>query len=73
MVGLGEGGLLTVVGSLEFGRWDVAAGFEKTPVVEPVDVLEGGDFDLLDGAPRAARFDSSVLNSPITLSASALS
>ena len=64
---------MTVVGFLEFDRWDVAAGLKQAAVVEPVDVLEGGDLDLLDGAPRPARLISSVLNSPITVSARALS
>ena len=49
--------MLTVVGGFEFGGWDVAAGLEKASVVEPVDVLEGGDLDLLDGPPRSAGFD----------------
>jgi hypothetical protein len=57
VAGLGEGGLLTVVGGVEFGGWDVATGFEQPAVVEPVDVLEGGDLDLVDGAPRPAGLD----------------
>jgi hypothetical protein len=57
VVGLGEGGLLTVVGSLEFGWRDITTGLEETPVVEPVDVLEGGNLDLLDGVPRPTRLD----------------
>jgi hypothetical protein len=58
VAGLGEGSLLTVVGGFEFGGWDVAAGFEQAAVVEPVDVL--GPWGLIN----------SVLNSPITVSAS---
>jgi hypothetical protein len=57
VAGLGEGGVLTVVRVLEFDRWDIAAGFEQAAVVEPVDVLECGDLDLLDGAPRATWLD----------------
>jgi len=45
------------VGGLEFGGRDVAAGFEQPAVAEPVDVLEGGYLDLIDGAPGPARFD----------------
>jgi hypothetical protein len=52
VAGLGESGQLTVVGGLEFDGRDVAAGLEQAAVVEPVDVLEGGDLDLLDGPPR---------------------
>jgi len=55
--GLGEGGVLTVVGGFEFGRWNVAAGLEEPAVVEPVDVAEGGQLDLLSGAPGAAGLD----------------
>jgi hypothetical protein len=73
VAGLGEGDLLTVVGGLEFGRWDIAAGLEEPPMVEPVDVLQCGDFDLFDGPPRSARLDQFGLNSPITVSARALS
>jgi hypothetical protein len=54
VAGLGEGGVLPVVGLFEFDRWDVAAGLEQSSVVEPVDVLQGGDLDLFDGAPRCA-------------------
>jgi len=32
VVGFDEDGLLTVVGSLEFGWRDIATGFEETPV-----------------------------------------
>jgi hypothetical protein len=48
---------VTVVGVLEFGWWYVAAGFVEAPVVEPVDVLEGGELDLLGGPPRPARLN----------------
>jgi len=37
VTGLGEVGVLTVVGVLEFDRWHVAAGFEQPTVIEPVD------------------------------------
>jgi hypothetical protein len=57
VAGLAEGGVLTVVGGLEFGGRDVSAGFLEAVVVEPVDVLEGGDLDLLGGVPGAAGLD----------------
>jgi hypothetical protein len=36
---------------------DVAAGFAEPPVVVPVDVLQGGDLELLSGAPGPAWLD----------------
>lgn len=51
MAGLGEAGVVTVAGSLEFCGWDVAAGLEQVSVVETVDVFKGRDLNLLDGAP----------------------
>ena len=48
---------MTVVGGLEFGRWDVAAVFVEASVVEPVDPFQGGDLDVVGGAPRSLRFD----------------
>jgi hypothetical protein len=65
--------VVTVVGGFEFGRRDIPAFFVEPPMVEPVDVLEGGDLDLLGGVPRPARLDQLVLNNPMTDSASALS
>lgn len=53
--------MLTVVGGFEFGGRDVAAGLEESVVVEPVEVFQGGDLDLLVVAPGAAGFDQSVL------------
>ena len=57
LAGLGEGGVLTVVGGLEFGWGDVAASFVESAVVEPVDVLEGGDLDLPGVPPGSAGLD----------------
>ena len=54
VAGLGEGGVLAVVRGLKLDGWDVSAGFEQSALVEPVDVLEGGDLDLLDGPPGSA-------------------
>ena len=45
-----------VVG-LPFCWWYVPNGFEETPVVEPVDVLEGGVFDLVEVTPRGPLAD----------------
>ena len=73
LAGLGEVGVLTVVGGLEFGRRDVAAVFVEAAVVEPVDVFEGGDLDLLAVRQGPRGLISSVLNRPMTDSASALS
>jgi hypothetical protein len=42
----------------------VAAGLEQSSVVEPVDVLEGGDLDLLDGPPGSTRLDELGLEQP---------
>ena len=48
---------MTVVGGFEFGGRDVSAGFVEPPVVEPVHVLESGDFHLLGGMPGPAWLD----------------
>jgi hypothetical protein len=55
LTGLGEAGLLTVVGGFE-GR-TVPAGCEEPLVVVPVDVVQGGEFDLLSDALRPAGLD----------------
>jgi hypothetical protein len=68
-----RGGVLQLVGVLEFGGRNVAAGLEQTPLVEPVDVVESGELDLPGGSPRAAGLISLVLYRPITDSARALS
>src|ERR1022692_2212612 len=72
VAGLGEGGVLTVVGGLEFGGRDVTAGFVEPPVVEPVDVFQGGDLDLLRGR-RIQPVDATPVckDSSCSLSASA--
>ena len=49
--------MLSVIGSLQIDRWDVAAVFVEAAVVEPVDPFGGGQFDFLDGAPGLAGFD----------------
>jgi ABC-2 type transport system permease protein len=35
----------------------MSPGFVEPPVIEPVDILKGGDLDLLDGPPGPARLD----------------
>ena len=64
---------MTIVGGLEFSGWDVADLTVESVVVEPVDVAQGGEFDLLEGAPGPGRRISSVLNSPMVDSARLLS
>jgi Integrase core domain len=49
--------VVTVVAVLEFGWWDVAAAFVESSVVEPVDPFQGGDLDVVGGAPGASGFD----------------
>jgi hypothetical protein len=55
---------VTVVGGFEFGGRDVATGFVKPAVVEPVDVFQGGDLDLLGGVPGTAWLDQLGLEQP---------
>jgi hypothetical protein len=64
---------LTVVGGFVCGGRDYLDGLEKAPMVEPVDPLDHGELDVIDRAPGPRRPMTSVLNSPITGSASALS
>ena len=56
----GWGVFLMVVGLL-FCWWYVSDGFEKSPVVEPVDVLEGGVLDLVPVFPRRPLVDEFCL------------
>jgi hypothetical protein len=49
--------VLSVVGRLQFDRWDVAAVLVEAVVVEPVDPFGGGQLHLLDGAPGLSGFD----------------
>jgi GAF domain-containing protein len=61
---LGEGWVLTVVDLFVFGWGEVCAGGVQSAVVEPVDPLEGGDLDLVEGAPGAASVDQLGLEQP---------
>jgi hypothetical protein len=46
-----------VIGCFILGGWNVAEGTEQAVVVEPPDPLEGGELDILDPGPGAARID----------------
>ncbi len=65
--------MVTVVGCLEFDGWDVVAVFVQAAVVVPVDPFQHGDLDLFGGPPGPRGLNSSVLNNPMVVSASALS
>jgi hypothetical protein len=54
---LGEAGDGTVVVVLELDRWDVAAGAVEAAVVEPVDVLQGGQLDVVEALPLPTAAD----------------
>jgi len=41
---------LFILGRFGLGGWDIADRLEKTPVIEPVDPFEGGEFDRLGPA-----------------------
>jgi hypothetical protein len=57
----------------ELGRRDIAKRLQKPAVVEPVHPLQGGVLDLVELLPGPRRRMSSVLNSPMMVSARALS
>jgi hypothetical protein len=44
-----------VVKCFELGWWGVAAGAVQAAVVEPVDVFQGGQLEVVDASPRAGR------------------
>jgi hypothetical protein len=52
---------VTVVLVLEFCWRDAAEFVEEALVVEPVDPFEGGEFEVVEPAPRALLRISSVL------------
>ena len=62
---MGWGFLTSIVSRLEFGWGDPADRFEKPPMVEPVDPLEGGVLDLVDVPPGAAAPDDLRLVEPV--------
>jgi hypothetical protein len=55
---------LTIVGGLEFSRWDVADLTVEAAVVEPVDVAQGGELQLVEGAPGPVASDELGLVQP---------
>jgi len=57
-------GLASPVGGLELGRRDVPDRLEQAAVVEPVDPLQGGVFDVVDALPGAAAPDQLGLVPP---------
>jgi len=56
--------VLTVVDLFDFDGWKITVDFEQPVMVEPVDVVQGGGLDLLDGVPRASRLDELGLVQP---------
>jgi hypothetical protein len=52
-----QGVVLIVVDGLVLGRRAAAACGVKPPMVEPVDVLQGGRFQLVEAAPRPVPLD----------------
>lgn len=53
------------MGGFEFGGWDVAAVLVEAAVVEPVDPLCGGEFDLVDVLPWTAGLAQFGLVEPV--------
>ena len=48
---------LSIVACFGLGGWNVADGFEQTPVVEPVHPFQCGEFDGFQAAPWPATSD----------------
>jgi len=55
---------LTVVEVFDLGRWSLADLAVQATMVEPVDVLEGGELQLIEGAPGPAPSDQLALVEP---------
>lgn len=55
---------MTVVGGLEFCWCQVVVGLEDAPVVEPVDVVQGGELDLFDLPPWSLSADEFGFEQP---------
>jgi hypothetical protein len=64
---------LTVVDGFVLCRGDVVECAVQAALVPPLDPFEGGQLDLVGGAPGAAWADQLGLDRPLTASASALS
>jgi hypothetical protein len=56
--------LIAVVKLLELRRREIADGLEETPIVEPVDLLQGGEFNVFHVPPRASAPDDLCLVQP---------
>ncbi len=54
-----------MVGGLELGRREVAAGLVQSPGVPELDPLGGRELDLLDRAPGLAALDQLGLVQPV--------
>src|SRR5262245_33656166 len=65
--------LVRIESLLECGRWNIAQRLEQPVRVVPCGPGEGGELDVIDAAPGPRRRMTSVLYSPMTLSARALS
>ena len=48
--------VLIVVDGLVLGRWAIATGGMKPPMIEPVDVLQGGQLELVEVTPGPVSF-----------------
>ena len=64
-LGAGPYSLVSVVGRFAFGGWDVAAVLVRAAVVEPVDVLGGGQLDRVGSAPGPVALDQLGLVQPV--------
>ena len=53
-----------MVQGFEVGWWQVCRAAVQTAMVVPIDVLQGGDLDLVVGSPRPSRFDQFGFEQP---------
>lgn len=56
-----------IVEGFERGWWQVRGAAVRAAVVVPVDVLQGGDLDVVAGPPRPAGLDQLVCERAVTL------
>jgi hypothetical protein len=64
---------VTVVGGFEFGWWHVVGASVESLVVEPVDVVEAGDLEIVEAPPGSASVDEFGLEQADVDSTTALS
>lgn len=64
---------MSVVGGLQLDRWNIAAVLVDAAAVESFDPCGGGQLDALEVRQGLRRLITSVLYSPLMVSASALS